>query len=987
MTFEQFMHAMNSHHAMNGNHSKSVKKRGSIAKGDYQTGLFGGGQGSSSSSGAPGAAQAAAQAAAQRAAQQAAQKAAEQAQRRADAEANQRVAQARTTQPATQPAANGAAAAAQNGNTRDAGDIERDRRRADEYARAQAAAKARAAATNPNGSAQAAQAQATAPVYQQSSGNGAAQAAQLGATTDPAARLRVAAQRGLMQRNAQQPVVIPANLASAFSSWLSSTGNAIGNAFAVPRASAAESSRTPTSTPTSTPTPTSTQQNERALPPTQAPSIGTITSIPTVAAGFTNTPASTETANPSATLTSSSTPTTEATRTQVYTATAGVPTASKAPPTLTNTPSPTATWSLGAKDAAQKKLADLALGLGGSKNFSGDIDTIISSMKGTVPPNPTAVTGPGGKGEYTLPFRDPSGYKSDEIPPYIPLLNNADSVKIADAMKTYENQRNPGSGTITGNPGLPNVNPGLPNVFNGWKEAAADAYPNSPSSLAEVGRPEWATPGMQLDEKTITGIYTAAHNAAGDARDAQTNGKLAYNTSIADLAKKMEDYNNGTATQQDVVNAARFAQTAHDNKILYDGRAAALANVETLAANAYARIINKTDDLHLKREGYDKRYPKEATPSVPTEIPQITPGTNGGGTGGGTGGRGNGNTTVTQPTITQIPTVTPKYVPPDAYSNYVASGMLTPLAEGVNTDIGPQRFFTNYDYGHSVPDYIKNRVYGNIVPASYRSPTPSASPTATATAMPTSASQATASPTQANPSGMGSPSPTRTATPTTQRTASPTATRNVPQPTSTQTAVPSSGGGNAAPAFGRGLGVGGGAGAMMGQSELVRAIQQLMGNQQTTQQQAISAYPQFATTQKRQKGKIKKDIGVGTGLTAHATQPVAESPMPRVHTSYGNYKFKKPSQENRSAKYGESQQLQQPVRKQIDAMQPRQTMVNPMQYPPSRVPQHTLNPMPLDSNESMMFKKYMGSLTEQPVQSNDKYLPAYLQRNKKDKDA
>ena len=58
-----------------------------------------------------------------------------------------------------------------------------------------------------------------------------------------------------------------------------------------------------------------------------------------------------------------------------------------------------------------------------------------------------------------------------------------------------------------------------------------------------------------------------------------------------------------------------------------------------------------------------------------------------------------------------------------------------------------------------------------------------------------------------------------------------------------------------------------------------------------------------------------------------------------------------------------------------------------MQYPPSRAPQHTLNPMPLDSNESMMFKKYMGSPTEQPVQSNDKYLPAYLQRNKKDQDA
>jgi hypothetical protein len=57
-------------------------------------------------------------------------------------------------------------------------------------------------------------------------------------------------------------------------------------------------------------------------------------------------------------------------------------------------------------------------------------------------------------------------------------------------------------------------------------------------------------------------------------------------------------------------------------------------------------------------------------------------------------------------------------------------------------------------------------------------------------------------------------------------------------------------------------------------------------------------------------------------------------------------------------------------------------MTNPMQYPPSRAPQNVLNPMPLDSNESMMFKKYMGSPAEQPVQSTDKYIPSHMQRNK-----
>ena len=931
MTFEQFMHAMNSHRAINGNHSKSVKKRGSIAKGDYQTGLFGGGQSPAT------------QAAAQAAAQKAAQRAAEQAQRQADAQANQRATQARenqvkATQPAAQPAGNGAAAAAA--------------------------------------------AQATRPVYSAPTGNGAAAAAQLGATTDPEARRKARLQReALAQRQAAQraaaaqaitsPTAQPTAQPNILSSLLNSAGNAITNAFTPSRRAHAAIPVGPGTATVQPPQPTGTMGATGTAQPTGTVGATVTPSNTPITPTWTNVP----TEAPAATLTPVP------------------PTATAAPPTLTNTPIPTATWALGAGNEAEAKLARLALGLGSSTNFSGDIDTIIRDMKGTVLPNPTAVTGPGGKGEYTLPFAAASSYSSDQIPPYIPLLNNADSINIANSLKTYENQRNPGSGVIDNNPGLPEV-------FGSLKELAANAYAHSPSSLAEVGRPEWATPGMQLDEKTITEIQAAAHNAANNARDAQTLGKQAYNNSIVALTKKIEEYNTGKATQQDVINAARFAQTSKDNKTLYDGRAAALTNAETLASKAYARIINKTDDLHLKREGYDYRYPKEATLEEPVVTNPIT-------IGDGNSNSGDDNTIITQPTasggktvktpvptITQTPTSTPLKVSQSVFGS-LSNPILTAQAEqGIRYEpdngLAPYQqggpgAFNPYDVGQPPSNYVKNRVMGNIVPTSYQ-PTQGVSPyltpltQTTQTTTPTPSNQPRTTPTQGMPSGMGTPSQTRTPT------------QQAIQITSTATPqkAPPSPSGNTAPAFGRGLGVGGGAGAMMGQSELVRAIQQLMGNQQTTQQQAISAYPQFATAQKRQKGKIKKDIGVGTGLTAHATQPVAESPMPRVHTSYGNYKFKKPSQENRSAKYGESQQLQQPVRKQIDAMQPmqpRQTMVNPMQYPPSRAPQHTLNPMPLDSNESMMFKKYMGSPIEQPVQPNDKYLPAYLQRNKKDKDA
>lgn len=63
-----------------------INKRGNVTKGDYQTGLFGGGKSPAQ------------QAAAQAAAQRAAQRASEQAQQRADAQANQRAAQQRASQ-------------------------------------------------------------------------------------------------------------------------------------------------------------------------------------------------------------------------------------------------------------------------------------------------------------------------------------------------------------------------------------------------------------------------------------------------------------------------------------------------------------------------------------------------------------------------------------------------------------------------------------------------------------------------------------------------------------------------------------------------------------------------------------------------------------------------------------------------------------------------------------------------------------------------
>ena len=58
--------------------------------------------------------------------------------------------------------------------------------------------------------------------------------------------------------------------------------------------------------------------------------------------------------------------------------------------------------------------------------------------------------------------------------------------------------------------------------------------------------------------------------------------------------------------------------------------------------------------------------------------------------------------------------------------------------------------------------------------------------------------------------------------------------------------------------------------------------------------------------------------------------------MPKVKTTYGKYMFPMKSDSSRSAKYGAKLQVNEPIRKQIDTVQPRQSMPNVMQYPPAR---------------------------------------------------
>jgi hypothetical protein len=133
----------------------------------------------------------------------------------------------------------------------------------------------------------------------------------------------------------------------------------------------------------------------------------------------------------------------------------------------------------------------------------------------------------------------------------------------------------------------------------------------------------------------------------------------------------------------------------------------------------------------------------------------------------------------------------------------------------------------------------------------------------------------------------------------------------------------------------------------------------------------------------KKNGKLKKDISTGSGLTAHATQPVPESPMPKIKTMYGKYKFPTSNVDSRS-KFGEKMSLSQPIRKQMTPINSTQTkaFVNPheitpnvMQYPPARTPQHVLpvvmnNEVPLQTvapvttkynTQSQYVRKVMGA--------------------------
>lgn len=116
---------------------------------------------------------------------------------------------------------------------------------------------------------------------------------------------------------------------------------------------------------------------------------------------------------------------------------------------------------------------------------------------------------------------------------------------------------------------------------------------------------------------------------------------------------------------------------------------------------------------------------------------------------------------------------------------------------------------------------------------------------------------------------------------------------------------------------------------------------------------------------KKKSGKLKKDISVGTGLTAHATQPVKESPMPKIKTSYGRYKYPKPTA---TSKYGVTNDT---FKKQDGMVYPRQ---NVMPAPPAR--QHNrVQQMPMSYESPQYVRKMAGSETMNDMQFTAPALP------------
>lgn len=142
---------------------------------------------------------------------------------------------------------------------------------------------------------------------------------------------------------------------------------------------------------------------------------------------------------------------------------------------------------------------------------------------------------------------------------------------------------------------------------------------------------------------------------------------------------------------------------------------------------------------------------------------------------------------------------------------------------------------------------------------------------------------------------------------------------------------------------------------------------------------------------KKKSGKLKKDISVGTGLTAHATQPVKESPMPKMKTSYGRYKY--PNSTSVNAKYGDTSAS---IRKQMNVMYPRQEMANVMPMPPARE-HNRVQQMPMSYEPPQYVRKMAGidgmsdmqfaspSLPKQQVgnTSNQKYTTLASEKYKK----
>jgi hypothetical protein len=968
---------------------KKINKRGKMAKGDYNTGLFGGGQGSSSSSGAPGASEAAAQ----RAAQQAAQRAAEQAQRRADAEANQRDAQARASQQntqaqnsgngaaqaaqasATNPVAstanvnsgNGAAAAAQNGNTRDAGDIERDRRRADEYARAQAAAKARAAA-NQNGAAQAAQAGATNPVYYANTGNGAAQAAQAGATTDPILRRQAEVQRALNQR-ANTSVGARGNVQGG-----SGVGQFIDNAvsnvlrnFSTPAyAQEVESSITPT-----TPAP------ETVTPEPEPPK--TITPI---------------TPNPVITP---------------------------------ETPTSIVPGEGGKKTPVPSKLNDWAAYLDWVKKTSpidiwnntfGTSDIIVTRDEKGNPKNTDFVTidgngnpiyrntnqqwiKPGARG-----FLD-SYIGENGLDYYIDPNTNE---------KLYYQKDVPDARVPT--PGaLPDIeNTPVPEIPpNGYDFDKSKAIALSVLGLGNLqskrvdGKLVPYNPNiLGLDDSTYTALIRASKGSSALTDEQvteiknKTNLIAQQNFVDSKIRGATSDFN--ISRQKLVDNIATLTKNPNDYTYLYQNPVFSpfqnnspnlptapkyVADMVAQAGNVASQsilgtaIANTNNLVGTQSAGGPKIItpPPSPQPTLtprPTTDPKLvissTPATITSDNRTRTIGNGKTVSTPTIPTsirsgttprddtLQEIPHWTDS-VPylNNAYRNGASgSGSKeSPLILPIGMSM-PQNLI---DEWRKAGRYIQNpniSVVSNTGPT--RTPLDPNKPTGpNAINLQNTAIANENNRALTQTAGARNGNYVQTATPT------PTPTKNIGasgQPTGTgpNQSIPPT----------RSVPIPTQASLDVAQDE----IAQILNEQRLNQQQAASAYPQFAPKQARMSpskktGKLKKDIGVGTGLTAHATQPVPESPMPKIRTSYGSYKFKKPQQQQRSAKYGEDQQLTQPIRKQINAVQPRQTMQNVMQFPPSdgfqSFAKMMINPM----------EKYEKNNLTKSLQQNSKYNNAY----------